>query len=177
MRDQNPNFETMGSSLGSAFEPADNPQLYEGVVTRRVMAFGIDLVVVVLLTTLVYVMTFFLGFLTFGLAWLAFGLIYPGVALLYAGLTLSGPRAATIGMRFMDIHMITWSGRRVDFMLGVMHALGFYLSVVALTPFSLAVALFEPRGRLVHDLVLGTMIVNSQAERQDFRPSRPQNPA
>lgn len=168
MRDQNSNFETMGSSLGSAFEPADDPRLYEGVATRRVMAFGIDLVIVVLLTTLVYIMTFFLGFLTFGLAWLAFGLIYPGVALVYAGLTLSGLRAATIGMRVMDIHMITWSGRRVDFILGVLHALGFYFSIVALTPFSLAVALFEPRGRLVHDLVFGTVIVDTQAERQNF---------
>jgi uncharacterized RDD family membrane protein YckC len=168
MRDQNSNFETIGSSLGSAFEPADNPQLYEGVVTRRVMAFGIDLVIVVLLTTAVYILTFFLGFLTFGLAWLAFGLIYPGVALIYAGLTLSSPRAATIGMRVLGIHMITWSGRRVDFMLGVLHALGFYLSIVALTPFSLAVALFEPRGRLVHDLVLGTVVVESQAERHNL---------
>ncbi len=170
MRDQNPNFETPGwrHSLGSAFEPADNPQLYEGVVTRRVMAFGIDLVVVVLLTTLVYIATFFFGFLTFGLAWLALGLIYPGVALIYAGLTLSSPRAATIGMRVMGIHMITWSGGRVDFVLGVLHALGFYFSMVALTPFSLAIALFEPRRRLVHDLVLGTMIVDSRAEKQNF---------
>jgi len=155
------------SGFTSVIDAADDPLLYEGVVTRRVLAFGIDFVIVVLLTVAVYVLTFFLGFLTFGLAWLALGLIYPGVALIYAGLGLSSPRAATMGMRSMGIHLRMLNGQRIDFLFGVFHSLGFYVSIVILTPFSLAIALFEPRGRLVHDLLLGTEMVDSNAENQN----------
>ena len=151
----------------STYEPIDNPARYQGVVTRRVLAFAVDFLIIVFLSIAVYILIFFLGFLTFWLAWLAFGLIYPGVALLYTGLGLSGPHSATIGMRTMDIHMQTWNGRRIDFLLGVFHALGFYVSIVVLTPFCLAIALFEPRGRLVHDLLLGTVIMDSKPNRQN----------
>ncbi len=151
------------TGFSDTFNAPDYPELYEGVVSRRIFAFLIDVTVVALLSSAVFMVTLVLGIFTFGLAWLALGLVFPGVALLYTGFGLSGPQSATFGMRVMDLKVITWSGRKLDFLLAVFHAIGFYVSIVALTPFVLAIALFEPRGRLLHDLLLGTVIVDRQA--------------
>ena len=156
------------TGIADTFNAPDHPELYEGVVSRRVFAFLIDVTIIGLLSCAVFMVTLVLGVFTFGLAWLALGLVFPGVALLYTGFGLSGLQSATIGMRMMDLKVITWSGQKLDFMLAVFHAIGFYVSVVILAPFILAIALFEPRGRLLHDLLLGTVIVDRQAADRIF---------
>jgi uncharacterized RDD family membrane protein YckC len=76
--------------------------------------------------------------------------------------TLGGPRSATIGMRTMDLEMRTWYGAPAYFVLGAVHAIVFWLSVSALTPFILLVAFFNERRRLLHDILLGTVVINNE---------------
>ncbi|MBZ0216050.1 MAG: RDD family protein [Fimbriimonadaceae bacterium] len=137
------------------------PELFEGVLSRRIIAFFIDATIILALTTLAYVFTFFLGILTLGLAWLIFGAVFPVVALWYTGATLSSVHSATIGMRSVGIEMRTWNGEPMTFLLGVVHALVFWLSFVGLTPLVAVVGLLNPRGRLLHDFILGTYVINS----------------
>ena len=49
------------------------------------------------------------------------------------------------------------------FLLGAVHAVGFWLTVSLLTPFVLLVGLFNDRKRLLHDMLLGTIVINSAA--------------
>jgi len=45
--------------------------------------------------------------------------------------------------------------------LGAMHAVLFWLSVSFLTPLVLLIGLFNGRRRLLHDIILGTVVINS----------------
>jgi uncharacterized RDD family membrane protein YckC len=51
-------------------------------------------------------------------------------------------------------------------LLAIMHSLLFWFSVSFLTPLILIVGLFTPRKQLLHDIVLGTVVVNSGALRR-----------
>jgi uncharacterized RDD family membrane protein YckC len=79
----------------------------------------------------------------------------------YYGATLGGPYSATLGMRVMDLELRTWYGAPGYFVLGAMHAVLFWISVSFLSPLVLLVGLFNGRRRLLHDIVLGTVVINS----------------
>jgi len=113
-----------------------------------------------------------LGLVTFGLGWVFLTVLYPGTvvwALLYYGFTFGSPASATLGMRLMDIEMRTWYGAPCYFVLGAVHAVAFYVSVSALTPLVLLVCFFNERHRLLHDIVLGTVVINGPARAAALR--------
>ena len=84
-------------------------------------------------------------------------------AIVYFGVTLGGPRSATVGMRIVDLEMRTWYGAPAYFVLGAVHAIAFWFTVSFFTPFILLVAFFNQRRRLLHDIMLGTVIINNPA--------------
>jgi uncharacterized RDD family membrane protein YckC len=147
-----------------AYDPVTNPELFEGVLSRRILAFVIDLVILAIPVVLASIFIFAFGIVTLGLGFFLYGLLYPGTviwALVYFGVTLGGPSSATIGMRVMDLEMRTWYGAPAYFLLGAVHAIVFWVSITALTPFIVLVAFFNERRRLLHDIVLGTVIINN----------------
>lgn len=144
-----------------AFDPAVHPELYDGVRTRRIFAFVVDAVIVFFLMIVAYIVISILGVLTLGLGFLLLPAVWPLVAILYAVLTVGGPTSATPGMRFMGIAIRTVPGGRPDYLLALLHALGFWFSVAILTPLVLVVALFTERKQLLHDLVLSTIAVRA----------------
>ena len=158
-----------------AFDPLLQPELFRGVLTRRVFAFVIDLVVLAIPVILAYVFIAVFGIVTLGLGWMLFWLVSPASiiwALVYYGASLGGPHSATIGMRIMDLEMRTWYGAPAYFVLGAMHAVLFWLSISFLTPFILLVGLFNGRRRLLHDIVLGTVVINSSVRNPVAQPAR-----
>jgi uncharacterized RDD family membrane protein YckC len=109
---------------------------------------------------------------TLGLGWFLFffyGPIAVVWALVYYGLTLGSPASATIGMRMVDLEMRTWYGAPCYFVLGAVHAIGYWLTVTFLTPFVLLVPLFNDRRRLLHDMLVGTIVINSAARASALR--------
>ena len=147
-----------------AFDPLAEPELFRGVLTRRFFAFLIDLVVLSIPVILAVVFIAVFGIVTLGLGWALFWLVSPASviwALVYYGASLGGPHSATIGMRMMDLEMRTWYGAPGYFVLGAMHAVVFWVSVSFLRPAILLVGLFNGRRRLLHDIVLGTVVINS----------------
>jgi uncharacterized RDD family membrane protein YckC len=155
-----------------AYDPARNPELFDGVLARRLLAFFIDLIVIVLPVVVVAMFIFFFGVVTLGLGWLLYGLLYPATvlwALIYYGITFGSQASATIGMRVMEIEMRTWYGAPAYFVLGAVHAVVFWVSVSFLTPLILLVALFNDRRRLLHDILVGTVVINNQARAQALR--------
>jgi uncharacterized RDD family membrane protein YckC len=147
-----------------AFDPWSQPELFRGVLTRRAFAFLIDVMVLSIPVILAVIFIAVFGVVTLGLGWALFWLVSPASviwALIYYGASLGGPHSATIGMRMMDLQMRTWYGAPSYFVLGAMHAVLFWVSVSVLSPLVLLVGLFNGRRRLLHDIVLGTVVINS----------------
>ena len=72
-------------------------------------------------------------------------------------------------MRMVDLEMRTWYGAPCYFVLGAVHAIGYWLSVTFLTPLILLVPLFNDRRRLLHDMLVGTIVINNAARASALR--------
>lgn len=156
-----------------AYDPAANPELFEGVLARRFVAFVIDVAILAIPLIVVWVFIFVFGIVTLGLGWALYGLLSPLSvlwALFYYGYTFGGPASATVGMRAMDIEMRTWYGAPTYFVLGAVHAVVYWVSVSMLTPLILAVGLFNMRRRLLHDFLVGTVVINNATRAALLRP-------
>jgi uncharacterized RDD family membrane protein YckC len=115
------------------------------------------------------------GVVTLGLGWALFWLVSPASiiwALVYYGSSLGGPHSATLGMRVMDLELRTWYGAPGYFVLGATHAVLFWVSISFLTPLVLLVGLLNSRRRLLHDIVLGTVVINSSVRNPVAQPAR-----
>jgi uncharacterized RDD family membrane protein YckC len=93
-------------------------------------------------------------------------------AVIYYGASLGGPHSATMGMRVMDLELSTWYGAPSYFVLGATHAVLFWVSISFLTPLVLLIGLFNGRRRLLHDIILGTVVINSSILTQVAQPAR-----
>jgi len=158
-----------------AFDPYLQPELFRGVPTRRVIAFVIDLVVLSIPVVLACLFILVFGVITLGFGFLLFYVVWPATvvwALLYYGATIGGPNSATIGMRVMDLELRTWYGAPGYFVLGATHAVCFWISISVLSPFILLIGLFNARRRLLHDIVLGTVVVNNSVRTQVTQTAR-----
>lgn len=162
------------STLDHAFDPVRNPELFEGVLSRRILAFLIDAVIVVGPIILLAMFIFVFGLITLGIGWLLFWLLSPIFviwAIIYVGTTLGSPASATIGMRSMDLEMRIWNGGKMYFLLGAVHAIFFWVLTGALTPFVLLIGLFNSRRRLLHDFLTGTLLINNERRAAALRRS------
>ena len=147
-----------------AYDPDLQPELFRGVLTRRVFAFFVDLIVIGVPVILGYIFIAVFGLVTLGLGWALFWLAWPASvvwAVVYYGACIGSSYSATLGMRVMDLELRTWYGAPGYFVLGAMHAVLFWVSVSVLSPLVLLVGLFNGRRRLLHDIVLGTVVINS----------------
>ena len=156
---------TGGDAQPHAFDPYLQPELFRGVLTRRVFAFLIDLVVLSIPVILGYLFIAVFGLITLGLGWALFWLAWPA-SIIWAIVYYGGPHSATVGMRVMDLELRTWYGAPGYFVLGATHAVLFWVSVSFLTPLVLLVGLFNSRSRLLHDVILGTVVINSSVRSQ-----------
>jgi uncharacterized RDD family membrane protein YckC len=147
-------------------DPAINPDLYGTMRTRRSIAFLIDVVGITVLMVVASVIVFVLGVVTLGLGWLLYFILWPAVAVLYYLLAFAGGAPRTPGMAFAGIELRMWYGDRPDLLIGLAHPILFYLSVTFLTPFIVLVSFLSARKRLAHDIVLGTVVVDSDALRR-----------
>lgn len=149
-----------------AYDPVTQPEYFEGVLARRVVAFILDAIIITIPVLLTAMFIFLFGIVTLGLGWLLFWLLSPATViwvLVYYGMTLGSPASATLGMRVMDLQMRTWYGAPAYFLLGAVHAILYWVSVSVLTPLVLLIGLINPRRRLLHDFLLGTVIINNEA--------------
>jgi uncharacterized RDD family membrane protein YckC len=142
-----------------AYDPVKEPQLFQGVIRKRSVAFIVDAITILALTVVAYGVVALLGIITLGLAWLLFGLVFPAVGLGYNALTIGGPNSATIGQRMMGLEVRMWFGGKVTPLIAAFHALLFWFSLVVFCPILLW-AFFDPRKRTLHDILAGVVVVN-----------------
>jgi len=137
----------------------DSWKTFEGVRTKRILAFFIDFAFVLLLCIPAIVVIFFVGIFTFGLGWALYSVLFFLVAIPYVGFTLGGANQATPGMKVMGIRMVRLDGASVDLMLAIAHGALFWIGNTFLTPLILLISLFSNRKRLLHDMLLGVVVV------------------
>jgi len=158
-----------------AYDPATMPELFDGVLARRIVAFVIDLIVLSIPILFLSAFIFIIGVVTLGFGFLLYALLSPVMvlwALFYYGITLGSARSATLGMRVMDIEMRTWYGAPAYFVLGAVHAIVFWIAVSVLTPLVLLVCLFNDRRRCLHDILVGTVVINNEVRASTLRAAR-----
>ena len=156
-------------------DPSTAPQLFEGLLTRRVAAFLIDCVAMSFIIVSFGVVALIAGFLTFGLAWLSVFIIPPVSVVLYYGATLGSPTRATLGMQAMDIVLTPTRGQPLDGPMAFIHAAVFWITTWISWPISLLFALFTPRRQMLHDLIVGTLMVRRSPMERHWRSTAPRN--
>lgn len=155
-----------------AYDPVTQPELFQGVLARRFMAFLIDAIIILIPLAAVVLFMLLFTVVTLGFGAVVFGLLGPIAALwaiLYVGVTLSSEHSATYGMRMMGLQMRTWYGAPMYFLLGAVHAIFFWVLSAALTPLIMLVALFNSRRRTLHDYLAGTVMINDEARAASLR--------
>jgi uncharacterized RDD family membrane protein YckC len=156
-------YDSTSQRVGTPLDPAvgvdSHPELFQGVISKRIGAFIVDAFIIVMLTLAVSIVLLVAGLLTFFLSWLLLGLVFPAVGLGYNALTVGGPSQATIGMRIMGVRMRMWHGGNVIPLIAAFHALLFWLSLSVFCPILLW-ALVDRQKRCVHDILAGVLVVN-----------------
>lgn len=147
-----PPGEPARRGYGSA--PYIPPQALEGVRTRRILAVGLDLVLISLISAALFVG---LIILSAGMSMFFLPPIFPLVAFFYNGLTVSGPNMATPGMAFMDLEMRAMDGGPVAFLQAAVHAVLFYFTW--LLPPLLLVSLVTADKRCLHDILAEVIVL------------------
>jgi uncharacterized RDD family membrane protein YckC len=162
-----------------AYDPAANPELFEGVLARRLVAFIIDLCIIAVPFVMLAMFVLATTIATLGLAAIFFALLsplfWPLIVLwpiCYYGFCFGSSASATIGMRVMDLEMRTWYGAPAYFVLGAVHAVVYWITVCGLSPFVLLVAFVNERRRLLHDVLIGTVVINNAIRAEALRRAR-----
>jgi uncharacterized RDD family membrane protein YckC len=154
-----------GASIptGEAPDPIAYYELYRGVAWKRAVAYLFDLVVIGFFMAIAAGIFLFIGMMTFGLLHPLLIFLFSLIPFCYHTLLLSGPHHATIGMRIFGLEMRSITLGYPDTAQAAIQTVLFYMSV-ALTVWLLILwALFDPRRRMLHDILAGTYVVNRRA--------------
>lgn len=136
----------------------------EGVLTRRLVAYLIDIVVILGFTMLIGFAILIIGLVTFGLGWLLFAIVAPGAAILYTALTMAGFKQSTIGMRFCGLRVVdASSGGPIDVVRAAVHALLFYVAITTFVVWAIdiAIGMFRADRRFGRDLIVNLLVVRA----------------
>lgn len=126
-----------------------------GVRTRRMLAVGLDLIAVSILS---FALWLALLVLTLGWSLLLLPPLFPFVAFFYNGLSVSGRKMGTPGMRAMDLEMRTDRvGAPVSFIAAAVHAVLFYFSWMF--PPVFLWSLFADDKRCLHDVLADVIVI------------------
>ena len=135
-----------------------NPDDYESIRIRRIFAYAIDVVCIAIISVMATFAATLIGVITFGVLTPLLVLILAAIPLGYHTLLIGGPWNATFGMQFMNVRMERMNGDDPDYLIALIHAALFYFTMAATSSLILLVSLFNPRGRLLHDYLVDTVI-------------------
>ncbi|MEO1579266.1 MAG: RDD family protein [Pseudomonadota bacterium] len=135
-------------------DPDRASEFYDGVPTKRLVAWIVDILIIGILTAAILPFTAFLGVFFFPF-------LYAVMSFLYRWVTLARG-SATLGMRVMSIEIRNRMGERLDSATAALHTLGYAISV-AMAPaqlVSIILMLISSRRQGLTDHVLGTAAIN-----------------
>jgi uncharacterized RDD family membrane protein YckC len=140
----------------------DDYWLTEGVMTRRILAWLLDVLLVGLIFVVLWLALLLFGVLTLGLGFVLLGML-PFVPFCYHFFFVASPACATPGQQALGLVV-----RRNDdlgrptAMQVFIYVLGYFVTL-ATTGLLLLCALFTVRHRTLHDLASGLVVVRARA--------------
>lgn len=137
----------------------DDPEFFDGIVLRRIVAYAIDVTILLGITGFLWTLVV----LTLGLLWGVAAVLTPVIPLAYHTLLIGGRDSATLGMRVVGIEVRRLDGGRPDLAQAFLQTALFYASVAMTSTLILIVAFFNDRGRCLHDWLTGTVTVRTAA--------------
>lgn len=143
---------------GTPPSPAAQPQLYTGLLPRRCFAYLIDVIAIAVLGFCLGFALTIMGILTLGLLTPLAVVVMALWPVVYHSLFLA-LRGATPGMRLLGLEARSWDGQPIAPLQAVIVTILFYVSVGLTAWLILLVALFNDRGRALHDILANTLIV------------------
>lgn len=155
-----PRGNSNGAGLWGLPDPDTQAEFYQDVTLKRLLAWFIDVALIVAICFVIGLLTFGIGFFLWGLVYLAVGFIYRTTALTN--------KSATLGMRLTAIELRRHDGQRFNRQTAALHTLGYYLSMstAVLQMVSIVMMFTTARGQGLGDMVLGTAAINRAAERR-----------
>ncbi len=139
-------------------DPLTEPDLYDGVLPRRVIAYVLDLALIFGLWIVLSMVFGVAGILTFG-ALTPLGLVVLAILPVAYHTFFIGRDGATPGMRMFDLEVRSWTGRPADTSQAFLTTVLFYASVGLTAWLVLLVPLFTDRNRTLHDILAGTIVL------------------
>ena len=155
-------FELVTTAVGAggdAFDPALNPEMFDGITFRRITAYVVDFLIISLLMFVAMSVFWVLGILSFGVLSPFLVVLLPFIPLAYHTALIGGPDSATLGMRLFGIESRRIDGGYPGYLQAGLLTVAFYVSVGATGWLILLVALFNGRGRTLHDYLCGTVTI------------------
>lgn len=143
-------------------DPDRDAQFYERVPSRRLVAWFVDVVLILLVGVPVAVV---FGLATLGFGFALFPFVIAAVGFLYRTATIAGG-SATWGMRFTGIELRRGDGTRFDLLTALLHT-GIYavcISMVVLQFVSCLTIVGTRYRQSLADIVLGTTAINRPAD-------------
>ena len=140
---------------------------FEGITKKRVFAYLIDVFILMLIGMALATVGTIVGVLSFGLLSAPIALLVLLLPLAYHTTMIGGPQSSTFGMRAMGIEVRTWDNRRPGMLQAAVQTMVFYVSVFSASFLVLLVVFFNDRRRTLHDLLCGTVIVDTDASQTD----------
>ncbi len=138
-------------------DPDTQPEFYADVPAKRLLAWVVDTVLIVLICLLIVPFTAFTGLLFFPFLLLTVGFAYRVVTIARG--------SATWGMRVVALEFRKVDGQRFDLMMAFWHTLGLTVSfgLPLLQVISIVLMLTTARRQGLSDHVLGTVALNRRA--------------
>lgn len=141
-------------------DPLDRPTYYDGLLWRRIVAFGIDaclLFAAVVVLWMFNILTFFIFTAIIILLWAA------PLFVIYDTLMVGSSSAATVGMRCLGLEVRTWEGGQPGYLHALISSALFWFLVPLTGGLILLVGVFSNRRRQIHDYLSGTVVINARA--------------
>ncbi len=136
--------------------PEAQPEFYEDVVSKRFVAWIVDILIIAALTALATVFSLFTALFILPFVYAIIGFFYRWVGL--------SRHSATMGMRLMSVEFRKDDGEDFDGTTAFLHTAGYYASV-AIFPaqlVSIVLMLMSERRQGLTDMVLGTALLNTR---------------
>lgn len=137
----------------------DDPALFAGVTGRRLFAYLVDLAVLAGILIVYKIMLGLLTIVSFGLLTPLLVLIGAAVPVAYHTFTIGGAASATLGMRLFGLEVRVWNGGKPGYLQALLHTAAFYVTVSFTGGLILLWPLFNNRGRCLHDILCGTLVI------------------
>lgn len=156
-------FRLRLNGAGAAPDPISEPQYYDGLLSRRVFAYFIDLLVLAVIWVAVWVIGSFISVITLGLFWPLVILAVTVLAPAYHAFFVGSAQAATPGMRMMDLEVRTFDNQPPTFLHALVQIVLFYVTVPTTGGLVLLVVLFNRHRRTLHDILSHLVVLRRVA--------------